>query len=147
MKALRKLLTLVLVVGVLSSFDAPQNHLKTGSSNETVIKKSISSFQINKTTFYRVQVKIHGAHAIKGIAKYEELIPAGYTVKGIFSGCGEANFDSEKAEVTFISLNGRDNVTITYYMQGELPIAPKGEAKFQFVKGDDIASIEVETVK
>lgn len=141
MKSLGKLFALLLIVGALSSFDSPS--VNVNSNHKTTIRKRISSFEVNKTTFYRVQVKISGADEIKGIAKYEELIPSGYTVKGIFSDCGNANFDSEKAEVTFLSLNGRKDVTITYYLQGELPIAPNGDAKFQYIKGDEIKFIEV----
>lgn len=145
MKALGKLFALLLLVGALSSFDAPNDD--TTNNYKTTVKKKISLFEVNKTTFYRVQVKITGADKITGVAKYEDLIPAGYTVAGIFCAHGNANFDSEKAEVTFLSLNGRDEVVITYYLQGELPIQPNGESKFQFLNGDDISSIEVETVQ
>lgn len=145
MKSIQKLFALLLIVGALSSFDSPS--VNVNAKHKTTIRKSISSFEVNKTTFYKVQVKITGADEIKGIAKYEELIPAGYTVKGIFSDCGNANFDSEKAEVTFLSLNGRKDVTITYYLEGKLSIAPKSDAKFQYVKGDDIALIKVEITK
>lgn len=146
MRTLGKIFGLFLIVGSLSSFDAPKQEyqLKKSAVNSTNIKKSISSFEINKTIFYKVQVKISGASQIKGIAKYEELIPSGYTVTGIFSDYGKANFDSEKAEVTFLTLNGRDDVTITYYLQGELAITPKGDSKFMYLNGDDVALVDIE---
>lgn len=149
MRTLGKIFALLLIVGALSSFDSPKEEirLKESTAEFTKVRKSISTFEVNNTNFYKIQVKISGAEDIKGIAKYEELIPSGYTVTGIFSDYGKANFDSEKAEVTFLSLNGRKNVTITYYLQGELPLVPNGDAKFQFLNGDNIASVEVETVK
>ena len=97
-------------------------------------------------TFHKVQVKITGANEILGIAKYEDLIPAGFTVSGVFSDLGNATFASEKAEVTFLTLKGHETVTITYFLHGELPIQPKSESKFMFLNGDNIESLEVQTI-
>ncbi len=149
MRTFGKLLGLFLLIGALSSFDAAKEEIKLKKSivDGTSIKKVISSFEINNTTYYKVHVSISGAEKIRGIAKYEELIPSGYTVTGMFADFGKANFDSEKAEVTFLSLNGRSSVNITYFLQGELPMEPNGESKFLYLNGDEISSIDVELEK
>jgi predicted DNA-binding protein with PD1-like motif len=103
----------------------------------------VTSFETGTETLYKVQVKINNASSIKGFAKYEDLIPAGFTVTGMFSDFGNATFDSEKAEVTFISLNQRDEVTITYYLQGELQFKPSSVSTFSYVSGEEMSRLKI----
>ncbi len=149
MKTLGRIVGLFLLVGTLSSFDTAEKSKPEiiPFNGSTTIKKTISSFEINDMTIHKVQVKISDAGQIMGIAKYEDLIPAGFTVSGVFSDLGNATFDSEKAEVTFLTLKGHETVTITYFMHGELPIQPVSESKFMFLNGDVIENLEVQTVK
>lgn len=135
MKTLGKIIGLFLLVGTLSSFDTVEKDSSKALAFDgaTTIQKTISSFEINDMTLHKVQVKINAASDIKGIAKYEDLIPAGFTVSGVFTDLGNATFDSEKAEVTFLTLKGHDTVTITYFLHGELPIQPVSESKFMFL--------------
>lgn len=149
MKTLGRIFGLFLLVGTLSSFDTVEKDSAdvVPFNGSTTVKKTISSFEINNITFHKVQVKITGANEITGIAKYEDLIPAGFTVSGVFSDLGNATFDSEKAEVTFLTLSGHETVTITYFLHGELPIQPVSESKFMFLHGENIERLEVETIK
>ena len=82
----------------LSSFDAPNSE---ELEHKTTVKKKISLFEVNETKFYRVQVKINGASKINSIAKYEEFIPAGFKVEGIFCAHGNTYFDSKKRRLLF----------------------------------------------
>lgn len=142
MKTLTKIFSLALVVFALSSFESEQKDLTFNAIN-TTISKSIQKLEFENITLYKVSVKIKNASDIKGIAKFEELIPSGFTVTNMFTDFGKAVYDSERAKVTFLSLNGRSDVNITYFLKGELPIAPNGDSKFWFERGDKIETIAV----
>lgn len=142
MKTLTKAFSLLLVVFTLSSFESEQKELPLDPINTTV-SKSVQKLEFENITLYKVSVKINNASDIKGIAKFEELIPSGFTVTNMFTDFGKAVFDSERAKVTFLSLNGRSDVNITYFLKGELPITPNGNSKFSFERGDKIETIAV----
>lgn len=139
MRTLGALLTAVLCIGILSSFDSiDKESLVIKTKPNVNFMKTITPFEFGESVLYKVQVQISNASTIKGIAKYEDLIPVGFTVSGMYTDFGQATFDSEKAEVTFLSLSQRDKVTITYYLQGDLNMAPKSESKFSFLEGEDL---------
>ena len=147
MKNLGKVLGGLILVLTLSSFDSSIDKQLNNAVKKAIIKKTISQFKIEESVYYKVQVKISGANSIKGIAKYEELIPVGYAITGMFSDFGVANFDSEKAEVTFLTLNGIEDIEITYYLKGELPINPNGESKFMYVEEGKVANLAIEYIE
>jgi len=65
----------------------------------------------------------------------------------MYSDFGQASFDSEKAKVTFLTLNQRDDITIVYYLQGELAIQPSSVSIFSYVHGEEISRLEIATKK
>lgn len=144
MRKLGTFLAGILMIGTLSSFDTvDKTERKIKKPTNLNVNKTVTSFETGTETLYKVQVKINNASSIKGFAKYEDLIPAGFTVTGMFSDFGNATFDSEKAEVTFISLNQRDEVTITYYLQGELQFKPSSVSTFSYVSGEEMSRLKI----
>jgi hypothetical protein len=142
MKTFTKIVSLLLVVFTLSSFESDKKEYVVTPVN-TKVFKSVEKLEFDNVTLYKVSVKISNASDIKGIAKFEELIPSGFTVTNMFTDFGKAVFDTERAKVTFLSLNGRSDVHITYFLKGELAIQPQGDSKFSFERGDKIETIEV----
>lgn len=145
MKKLKTVIFALLVTTFASSF----TDVKLPEQNEvitTAVAKSVSPLQLTQGLFYIVKVKISNASDIKGIAKYEELIPSGYKLIRIHSDYGKVAFDSEKAKVTFLTLNGKDEVNITYYLQADLAVTPIGVAKFQYTDAGKVQRINVELV-
>lgn len=148
MRLLGTVLSGLLLIGTLSSFDSVKEvDQSVRLSEELDIKKTVTEFAVNKNLMYKVEVKLNNISSIIGFAKYEDLIPAGFTVIGMYSDFGQASFDSEKAKVTFLTLNQRDDITIVYYLQGELAIQPSSVSIFSYVHGEEISRLEIATKK
>lgn len=146
MKKLTTLCFALIITFLASSF----TDVKLPEQDEVIrtsVSKSVSELKVSNALFYVVKVKISNASDIKGIAKYEELIPVGYKLTSIYSDFGKPAFDSEKAKVTFLTLNGKDEVNITYYLQADLALAPIGDAKFQYTNAGKVERIDVELMK
>lgn len=143
MKTLIKTLFVCVAAFSFLSFETEKQEPSNIQRIKTSIHKSVEKLDFQDLTLYKVTVNINNANDIKGIAKFEELIPSGFVVTNIYTDFGKATFDSEKAKVTFLTLNGREQVKITYYLKGELPIQPNGDSKFSFVNGDKIDTIAV----
>jgi hypothetical protein len=142
MKLLGILLSALILIGTLSSFDSAKEADKSVRlSSEFNIKKHVSEFDLGDGLLYKVEVNINNASGIKGFAKYEDLIPAGFTVVGMHSDFGQASFDSEKAKVTFLTLNQRNDVKIIYYLQGDLEIQPNSVSLFSYVTGNETSRL------
>lgn len=148
MRLLGTVLSGLLLIGTLSSFDSVKEvDQSVRLAKKLNVDKSVTKFELSDNLMYKVEVKINNASAIKGFAKYEDLIPAGFTVVGMHSNFGQASFDSEKAKVTFLTLNQRDDITITYYLQSDLSMQPTSVSVFSYVHEDQLSRLEVTTKK
>tara|TARA_B110000211_G_C13992243_1_gene514556 strand:- start:205 stop:651 length:447 start_codon:yes stop_codon:yes gene_type:complete len=144
MKLFGTLLTALLLIGTLSSFDSAKEADKSVRlSSKLNIKKSVSEFNLGDELMYKVEVNINNASGIKGFAKYEDLIPAGFTVVGMHSDFGQASFDSERAKVTFLTMNHKKAIKIIYYLQGELEIQPNSVSMFSYVSGNEMSRLKI----
>jgi hypothetical protein len=144
MRLLGSLLSALLLIGTLSSFDSAKEADKSVRiSTKLNIEKRVSEFNLGDDLMYKVEVNINNASTVKGFAKYEDLIPAGFTVVGMHSDFGHATFDSERAKVTFLTMNQRSDIKIIYYLQGDLEIQPNSVSVFSYVSGDEMSRLKI----
>ena len=146
MKLASTLLTALLLIGTLSSFNLTKEADKSVRLHTKLnVEKRVSEFNLGDELMYKVEVDINNASNIKGFAKYEDLIPAGFTVVGMHSNFGQASFDSERAKVTFLTMNQKNEIKIIYYLQSELEIQPNSVSVFSYVAGDEMSRLKITT--
>lgn len=107
-------------------------------------QKNISTFELQNQTLYKVEVLINNTQELQGVAKYEDLIPSGFTVSAIYADAGTASYDSEKAEVTFVNLQQKNSVKIVYYLESELAVTPISPSSFMYINGEDVDVLKID---
>ena len=90
---------------------------------------------------FNVEVKIKKP-AIKGFAKYQEVIPAGYTVKGGKTSGSSFSFSDSKAKFVWVALPAEDEMIVSFVI--EKGSSANSDAKFE---GGEFSYLESDKTK
>ncbi len=94
---------------------------------------------------YIVQVKINRP-GIKGFAKYQDILPAGYTAKAGTQTAGSSFSVSDgKAKFVWVSLPAEDEMTVTYVLEKTATAAPdaKIEGEFSYLEDNQTKKVKL----
>ncbi len=93
---------------------------------------------------YNVQVKIKKP-GIKGFAKYQEILPAGFTAKGVATSGSSFSVSDGKAKFVWVSLPAEDEMIITYVLERSASAASDASiaGEFSYLENDLTKKVKV----
>jgi cell division septation protein DedD len=93
---------------------------------------------------FNVQVKIKKP-GIKGFAKYQEILPAGYTAKGVATSGSSFSVSDGKAKFVWVSLPADDEMIITYVLEKSASAATDATiaGEFSYLENDLTKKVKV----
>jgi hypothetical protein len=93
---------------------------------------------------FNVQVKIKKP-GIKGFAKYQEILPAGFTAKGVATNGSSFSVSDGKAKFVWVSLPADDEMIITYVLEKSASVATDASiaGEFSYLENDLTKKVKV----
>ena len=93
---------------------------------------------------FNVQVKIKKP-GIKGFAKYQEILPAGFTAKGVATNGSSFSVSDGKAKFVWVSLPAEDEIIITYVLERGTSVATDASiaGEFSYLENDLTKKVKV----
>jgi len=93
---------------------------------------------------FNVQVKIKKP-GIKGFAKYQEILPAGYTANGVATSGSSFSVSDGKAKFVWVSLPAEDEMIITYVLEKSASAAADAAivGEFSYLENDLTKKVKV----
>lgn len=93
---------------------------------------------------YNVQVKIKKPE-IKGFAKYQEIIPSGFTMKGGATNGSSFSVSDGKGKFVWVSLPAEDELTISYSLERGSTGSPTAslDGEFSYLENDQTKKVKL----
>ena len=130
------------VTPVASSTENTTTQNPTEPSSTVMCVRAISKGATENE--FNVQVKIKKP-SIKGFAKYQEILPAGYTAKGVATSGSSFSVSDGKAKFVWVSLPSEDEMIITYVLEKSASAASDASiiGEFSYLENDQTKKVKV----
>ena len=118
----------------ISTESTPIQNPTEPNSNVTCVRSMSKGSTENE---FNVQVKIKKA-GIKGFAKFQEILPAGYTARGVATGGSSFSVSDGKAKFVWVSLPSEEEMIITYVLEKSSSAASEASiaGEFSYLEND-----------
>lgn len=130
------------VTPVSTSTENTANQNTTEPNSNVMCVRSISKGAADNE--FNVQVKIKKP-GIKGFAKYQEILPAGFTAKGVANSGSSFSVSDGKAKFVWVSLPAEDEMIITYVLEKSASAATDASivGEFSYLENDLTKKVKV----
>lgn len=130
------------VTPVSSSTENTTTQNTTEPNSNVMCVRSISKGASDNE--FNVQVKIKKP-GIKGFAKYQEILPAGFTAKGVATSGSSFSVSDGKAKFVWVSLPAEDEMIITYVLEKSASAANDASiaGEFSYLENDLTKKVKV----
>ena len=93
---------------------------------------------------YTVQVKIKKP-GIKGFAKYQEMLPSGFTMKAVSTSGSSFSVSDGKGKFVWVSLPAEDELTISYTLERDATGSPTASlnGEFSYLENDQTKKVKL----